>query len=126
MMDDLIRIAANAMEDDDHVAMLNAADLHALLTALAGSQFGVTRAFRFQKTFTDLAAAGLTNDVELFSLSAGWKVGNVKIKMHRAYEGTLKQICIIRLGDGNWYADAPLRQRVTTPSLVCDGFSEDA
>lgn len=32
-------------------------------------------------------------------------IGNVKIKLHRAHEGTLKQVRIIRLGDGHWYAD---------------------
>lgn len=32
-------------------------------------------------------------------------VGNVKIRMHREHEGKLKQIRILRDGDGHWYAD---------------------
>jgi len=32
-------------------------------------------------------------------------IGNVKLKLHREHEGTLKQIRVIRLGDGHWYAD---------------------
>lgn len=32
-------------------------------------------------------------------------IGNVKIKLHRAHEGTLKQVRVLRLGNGHWYAD---------------------
>jgi putative transposase len=36
-------------------------------------------------------------------------IGNVKLKMHRPYEGRLKQISVTLDGDGHWYA-----------ALVCD------
>lgn len=61
----------------------------------------------FYKSFT-FKDAGHNNGA---ALVAGGKrlclhgIGNVKIKLHRAHEGTLKQVRVIRLGDGHWYAD---------------------
>jgi putative transposase len=46
-------------------------------------------------------------------------IGNVKIKLHREHEGKLKQIRILRRGDGHWYAqlvcaDVPAKLLSTT------------
>jgi putative transposase len=61
----------------------------------------------FFKSFT-FKDAGHRNGA---ALCAGGKrlrihgIGNVKIRLHREHEGKLKQVRIIRLGDGKWYAD---------------------
>jgi putative transposase len=46
-------------------------------------------------------------------------VGNIKIKLHREHEGKLKQIRVLRRGDGYWYAqficvDVPLKPLPST------------
>jgi putative transposase len=77
----------------------------------------------FYKSFTFADAANRNGA----AMCAGGKrlyihgVGNVKIKLHRAHEGKLKQIRVLRLGDGHWYADfvcADVPQKLLAPAAV--------
>jgi putative transposase len=50
-------------------------------------------------------------------------IGNLKIKLHRPYEGRLKQISVTRDGDGHWYAclvceDVPIKPLESTGRQV--------
>lgn len=61
--------------------------------------------------------AGKNNGVGLVASGRRLRIhgiGSVKIKLHRPYEGMLKQVRILRRGDGHWYAqficvDAPAK-----------------
>jgi len=79
------------------------------------------------KTFTDLSFAGLTNDIEVYSLAAGGVIHNVKVKHSASFTGGTIATYDVSIGiTGNFTKYSALFDVFQAPGNTVQQFSTNA